>query len=160
MSYLIDKTDLKANRYYRKVKLDINEVMDRYEAQEDLGINVDIYGDNEGYFFVSKKQKDNYLVKFINLNYIVNNQIIDIKLSRKEEKIESFKVLDIKKLTVLPKEELDFDEMDENYVKLDFNDIVNELIQQANSKGKKGIKLDKEYLEKYSKELGESKKKK
>ena len=159
MSYLVDKLELKPNRFYRKVKLDIDEVLDNYQAFKDLGINMDIYGDNEGYFFVSKKQKDNYLVKFINLDILIGNQVIGIDISPKDIKIDMFNVKDIQRLDRLPKEELDFDEMDENYVRLNFNDIVRELIEQANSKGKKGIRLDKDYLEKYSKELGESKKK-
>jgi len=159
MSYLVDKLELKPNRFYRKVKLDIDEVLDNFQAQEDLGINMDIYGDNEGYFFVAKKDKDNYLVKFINLDLLIGNRVISIDISPKGNKIDMFSVEDIQRLDKLPKEELDFDEMDENYVRLNFLDIVREVIEQANSKGKKGIKLDKDYLDKYSKELGESKKK-
>lgn len=157
MSYLVDKLDLKKNRLYRKVKLDIDEVMDKFEAIEEIGVDMDIYGDNEGYFFVKKKEDDKYLVKFLNLDLLVGNKIITIDISPKGNKIDMFSINDIQKLDMISTEELDFDEMDENYVRLDLPDIVRELIEQANSKGKKGIKLDIDYLEKYSKELGEKK---
>lgn len=157
MSYLVDKLDLKKNRLYRKVKLDIDEVLDKFEAIEEIGVDMDIYGDNEGYFFVKKKEDDKYLVKFLNLDLLVGNKIITIDISPKGNKIDMFNINDIQKLDMISTEELDFDEMEENYVRLDLPDIVRELIAQANSKGKKGIKLDIDYLEKYSKELGEKK---
>jgi len=147
MSYLVKKNKLKPNRFYRKVKLDIEEVLDKFEAQEDLGIDKDIYGDNEGYFLVAEKGKDNYVVRFLTLEQLLINKVLQSEGNR----INEF-MIDINNIKKIPKQEIDLDELDDAYVRLNFPNIKDELIEQFKTNGKKGIKLNKEYLEEYAKE--------
>tara|TARA_R110000765_G_scaffold147565_2_gene250109 strand:- start:1419 stop:2933 length:1515 start_codon:yes stop_codon:yes gene_type:complete len=148
MSYLIDKTDLKANRYYRKVKLDIDELLDKFQAQEDLNLDKDIFGDDEGYFLVSNKLEDGYRVRFMTLENLIINKVLETEFNRGTESMKikeySYELDNIKKI---PKRDLDLDEMDDKYVKLDISNIITELIIQYNTRGKKGIKLSEDYTE-------------
>jgi len=148
MSYLIDKTDLKANRFYRKVKLDIDELLDKFQAQEDLGLDKDIFGDEEGYFLISNKLEDGYRVRFMTLENLIFHKVLKTEYNRGTESMKikeySYEVDNIKKI---PKRDLDLDEMDDKYVKLDISNIITELIIQYNTQGKKGIKLSEEYTE-------------
>ena len=155
MSYLVKKNKLKPNRFYRKVKLDIDEVVDKFEAQENFGINKDIYGDDEGYFLVAEKGEDNYIVRFLTLEQLLINGVLENEGNR----IDEF-FTDMSNIKKLPKQEVDLDELDDAYVRLDFVNIKDELIQQFKTNGKKGIKLDKEYLDTYAKFIpfGSSKK--
>lgn len=157
MSYLVKKNNLKPNRLYRKEKLDIIEVVDKYEALEDLDINKDIYGDDEGYFLVSEKNilEENYVVRFITLEQLLINKVLESKGNKIDRLFTN-----ISNLKKLPKQEVDLDELEDTYIRLDFENIKDELIEQFNTDGKKGIKLNKEYLDKYGKEkpFGSSKK--
>lgn len=153
MSYLIKKNELKANRFYRKKKLDINELVDEFEAQQDLGLDKSIYGDDEGYILVARKAENHYIVRFITLENLLINNVLKVEFSSipSGSGIINVKVdIDIDNLDNIKKinkEKLDLDEMDDTYVKLDITNIINELIEQYKTGGKKGIRLDKIYTE-------------
>jgi len=148
MSYLIDKTDLKAKRFYRKVKLDIDELLDKFQAQEDFGLDKDIFGDEEGYFLVSNKLEDGYRVRFITLENLFIYKVLKKEFNYSTQ-INNIVENDyeLSNITKIPKRDLDLDEMDAKYVKLDIDNIITELIIQYKTGGKKGIGLSKRYTE-------------
>ena len=151
MSFLVKKNELKSNKYYRKQKLDIDEVLDEEDAKQDLGLNKSIYGDDEGYILVARKAEDHYIVRFITLENLLINKVLNLKFSSAasgsgiinvKEEIDIDNLDNIKKIN---KQKLDLDEMSDNYVKLDIIDIINELKLQYESNGKKGIRLNDKY---------------
>lgn len=128
------KEDLEIKKYYRKVKLDIYEYVDKEDAEK-LGLDKPIYGDDEGYIKVIDKQEDGYIVKFMNLENFLKRAVIEGNVDTGDFTINKTLAKKIKN------QELDLDEMDNEYAEITFDRIIEEVLEQYKSNGKKGIQL-------------------
>lgn len=136
MTTIVKKEDLELKKYYRKLKLDIIEYLDKEEADK-LDLDKPIYGDEEGYFRIVEKQEDGYIVKFMNLENFRRRAVIDGDIDN--EDFEILKPL-VKKIK---NQDLDLEDMDNEYAEITLTRIIKELLEQYRSNGKKGIKLQK-----------------
>jgi len=149
---VFDKKILTPENFYRKVNLDISELVDEDEALE-LGLDKAIYGDSEGYIYIEeifnedKKERggpdEGYLVKFLTMEDLVDKLVIQ-NLDTKKVKVK------FEKLNLIKNRRLELEDMSEAYIRLGFEDVIKELVEQYNSEGKKGIKLKPSYLDKYN----------
>ena len=136
MTTIVKKEDLELTKYYRKVKLDISEYVDKEEAEK-LDLDKPIYGDEEGYFKVVDKQDDGYIVKFMNLENFRLRAVLEGNIDNEDFEIRKTFTKKIKN------QDLDLDDMDNEYAEITLTRIIKELLAQYRSNGKKGIKLQK-----------------
>lgn len=140
MTTIVKKEDLELKKYYRKIKLDIEEYVDKEEAEK-LDLDKPIYGDEEGYFKVVDKQEDGYIVKFMNLENFRLRAVLEGNIDNEDFKIRKTFAKRIKN------QDLDLDDMDNEYAEITLTRIIKELLEQYKSNGKKGIKLQKKKQE-------------
>lgn len=141
MTTIVKKEDLELKKYYRKVKLDIEEYIDMEEIKRvGFGLDNSVYGDPEGYFKVIDKQEDGYIVKFMSLENLLLRAVIEGNLDSDDS--EDFEI-NKKFAKKIKNQDLDLDEMTDKYAEITFNRIIKEVIKQYKSNGEEGIKLEK-----------------